>query len=117
MSRVTAVAWSPDGKRFASMIYGEKDPASERYHSEVRLTKPDGSVEATIPGNFPFGDICWTPDSQRIAIYNARQNIRLYDLHGTELSSRGYGAELVTLPKAAAWAPRDAKSRWVGSAN
>jgi WD40 repeat protein len=106
LSSVTAVAWSPDGKQFASLIYGEKDPTSERYHSEVRLWAPDGSLTTAIPGNIPFGAVCWSPDSQQIAIYNARQNVRLYDLHGTQLNSRGYGGRLVTLPKAAAWAPQ-----------
>jgi WD40 repeat protein len=105
LSRVTAVAWSPDGKHFASMIYGEKDPGSERYHSEVRLWNPDGSLTAVIPGEAPFGDISWKPDSREIAVYDCDENVRTFDLHGAQLTGRSFDSVLVTLPRAAAWAP------------
>ena len=116
LARVTAVAWSSDGKHFASMTYGEKNPTSERYHSELRIWKEDGSLETVIAGKFPFGSFSFSPDGQQVAIHNCYQQLNVFDLKGNHFENRAFGSYLFTLPKGMASAPRDSKLPWGTSA-
>jgi WD40 repeat protein len=108
VSRAIAVAWSPDGKHFASATYGEQEPNTEREHTEARIYTANGATAATIPSESTTSSLRFSPDSQRLAIYDLRI-VRICDLRGAEVDRIQVPLPTTTHPNGIAWAPKGEK--------
>jgi len=106
VSRVIAAAWSPDGKHFAATTYGAQEPNTEREHTEAWIYAADGSIAATIASESNTSGLCFSADSQRLAIHDVDREMRLCDLHGAELEKIRVPLSATSHPNGIAWAPR-----------
>jgi len=62
--RVTSVAWSGDGQRFASSTWGYRPEDDKPQFVDVRLWKSDGSAVASVAGRSPNFGLQWSPSPQ-----------------------------------------------------
>jgi WD40 repeat protein len=106
LTRVIAAAWSPDGKHFAATTYGEQEPNTEREHTEAWIYKADGSTAAMITAESNTSGVCFSADSQRLAIHDVDREMRICDLHGTELEKIPVPIGTSSHPSGMAWAPQ-----------
>jgi WD40 repeat protein len=109
LSRVIAVAWSPDGKHFATTAYGDHEPISEREHTEARIYAADGSTVATITAEANSSGLCFSPDGKRLAISDIERNVRVCDLRGVEVARIPVTVSRTSHPNGIAWAPKGEK--------
>lgn len=98
---VTALAWSPDGKRLAAAS-GSADPPG---HSDpiVRVWRGDGTPFATLVGHTgSVRSLAWSPDGQVLASGSADATVRLWDSDGNVLRVLSASADPVF---SLAWSP------------
>lgn len=106
VGRIVGVAWSPDGKHFAATTYGEQEPNTEREHAEAWIYAADGTTTATIASDANTSGLCFSADSERLAIHHVDREMRLCDLQGAELEKINVPIGTSSLPSGMAWAPQ-----------
>jgi WD40 repeat protein len=109
LTHVTAVGWSADGQRFASSSYGAQEPSTERIHADARIFAKDGTTVATISREEPCGSLCWSPNSQKLAVLTTEQNVWIYDVRGNELERIATNVTSSNLPSGIDWSPKEPK--------
>jgi len=90
LGRVTGVAYSGDGQRFAASTWGNRPEDDKPQFVDVRLWKSDGSPVASVAGRSPNFGLQWSPSPQSpiLAVPDESGVLALLGPNG-EIRSRG----------------------------